>query len=129
MFFYCSPNLTGQLFLCSGADIFSERATGRTKLSSLGSSGYGFGSIYVSEDGYYCNISHDEYIEKFHDNNDIPLCKHDYCNKTLKHDILSNNMENYNKESRRVHQLLSRFDDIVEIRKRCESYLLLNNSW
>lgn len=114
------PNLTGQLYLSSGADIFSERTTGRIGLTSTGGSGYGFGKIYLSEDEYYCNISHDEYVDKFHENGDNPLCKHDYCRNTLKHDILSNNMENYNKESRRIHQLLSRFDDVDEIIKAIE---------
>jgi hypothetical protein len=73
-------NLQGQLFLSCGADLFSERTTGRANIMSS-KGGMGFGRIYVAEDGYYTNISHDEYLEKFKANENKPLCSHEYCNK------------------------------------------------
>jgi len=109
-------NLQGQLFLSCGADLFSERTTGRANITTS-EGGMGFGRIYVAEDGYYTNISYAEYLNKFKANGDKPLCNHEYCSKTLKNDILNKNLTNYNKESRRIHQVLSRFDDIDEILK------------
>jgi len=109
-------NLQGQLFLSCGADLFSERTTGRANITTS-EGGMGFGRIYVAEDGYYTNISYAEYLNKFKANGDKPLCNHKYCSKTLKNDILNKNLTNYNKESRRIHQVLSRFDDIDEILK------------
>lgn len=109
-------NLQGQLFLSCGADLFSERTTGRANLTT--SQGMGVkGRIYLAEEEYYKNISYDEYLEKFKSNGDKPLCNHEYCSKTLKNDVINNNRTNYNKESRRIHQMLSRFDDIDEIIK------------
>ena len=109
-------NLQGQLFLSCGADLFSERTTGRANITT--SEGMGItGRIYLAEDGYYTNISYNEYLEKFKANGDKPLCNHEYCSKTLKDDILNKNYTNYNKQSRRIHQIFSRFDDIDEILK------------
>jgi hypothetical protein len=109
-------NLQGQLFLSCGADLFSERTTGRANITTS-DGGMGFGRIYVAEDGYYTNISYDEYGKKFKKNGNKPLCNHEYCSKTLKNDVSNDNYTNYNKESRRIHQMLSRFDDIDEILK------------
>lgn len=110
-------NLQGQLFLSCGADLFSERTTGRANIIS-GDGGMGVkGTIYLAEDEYYTNISLDEYLDKFKTNGNKPLCNHEYCSKTLKTDIMNKNYTNYNKESRRIHQMLSRFDDIDEILK------------
>lgn len=109
-------NLQGQLFLSCGADLFSERTTGRTGLTSEGGMGVK-GNIYLAEDGYYKYISGNEYERKFIDNGNKPLCKHEYCSKTLKADILSKNYINYNKESRRIHNTLSKFDEIDELLK------------
>jgi hypothetical protein len=101
-------NLQGQLFLSCGVDLFSERTTGRANITSS-DGGMGFGRIYVAEDGYYTNISLEEYLEKFKENGNKPLCNHKYCSKTLKNDVI-NNKTNYNKESRRIHQIYYTFD-------------------
>lgn len=109
-------NLQGQLFLSSGADLFSERTTGRTTLTA-GKGSSMPGKIYLAEDGYYTNITLDEYKRKFEANGNKPLCHHEYCQKNLKEDISDVDKTNFNKESRRIHQIWSRFDDIEEILK------------
>jgi len=110
-------DLQGQLYLSCGADFFSERTTGRTVITSS-DKGMGVkGRIYLAEDGYYKYVSYEEYEKKFIANGNKPLCKHEYCSKILKADISNRNYINYNKESRRIHNTLSKFDDIDEMLK------------
>jgi hypothetical protein len=119
--FFDTSNLFGQLALACGADAFSERTTCRQKLTSADCSGYGKGSIYLTGEEYECPISYDEYVKKFKANNNLPLCSHELCKKYLTKDVIENNLTNYNKESRRIHNMLCKLDHVKETKEHIKN--------
>lgn len=128
--FLDTTDLFGQLTLTCGSDAFSERTTSRRSLRGSGSSGYSIGSIYLAGDEYECTVDFTNvYFPKFEENNDCPLCAHEYCKTHLKRDVLDPVKTNYNKMSRRIHNVLSKFDHISEVKKHIENHDIASITW
>lgn len=115
--FLDTADLLGQLSISCGADIFSDRTSCRVGMKSTSGSGFGPGKIFLAGDEFECAIPLDAYKKKFEKRGNKVLCAHPYCQKYLKDDISTDNNTNYNKESRRIHNLLSKVDHIDEVKK------------